>query len=145
MLFLHNQVNLGFSSAQQNCFKSKGIDSGFVKSVMEVVFQCCFAGKFWKSIVCIKHTINWNIEAFSEKQMVDLFILEYKSHFSLLIFLSSFEKGQAMTALNFNFKDTLLEDYPITLPELNSQCKCHNKNRTNILFLNITPKLNNNA
>lgn len=138
-------MNLGFSSAQQNCFKSKGIDSVFVKSIMEIVVQRCFAGKFCKSIVCIKRTINWSTEAFSEKQMVELLILEYKSCFSLLIFLSSFEKRQVMAA--FNFKDTLLEDYPITLPELNSQCNCHNKNRTFFFWTsppNLTTMLNTN-
>lgn len=39
MLSLYNQVNLGFCSAQQNCFKSKGIDADFVKCIMETVVQ----------------------------------------------------------------------------------------------------------
>lgn len=79
------------------------------------------------------------MEAFSEEQMAELLILEYKSPFSLLSFLSSFEKRQTMTAFNFN--DTLLGDYPISPQELNSQFNYHTKNldKTIICFLNPAP------
>jgi len=68
--------------------------------------------------------------------MTELLILDYKSPFPLLIFLSPFEKRQTMIAFNFN--DTLLRYYPVSLPELNCECNYDTKNLdgTIICFLN---------